>query len=156
MVKIKGEFGMKTKTLQVVFVILLILVILSVFIAGTMLTLPLLKRTEVDVAKEQGDKMQRSYASSDVAGNSNAKANSLSREYEIKDEETWDVSENGDGSVIAKWTLENRTLTISGTGEIKNWESSDSSDWHNSKYKNIIKKCCNRRENNKNRELRIL
>ena len=128
---------MKTRTLKAIFIVLIILVMISVFIAGTMLTLPLLKRTEVDVAKEQADKMQRSYASSDVT--SNADTNSLSREYEIKDEETWDVSENGDGSVIAKWTLENRTLTISGTGEIKNWESSDSSDWHNSKYKNIIK-----------------
>ena len=138
MAKIKGEFGMKTKTLQVVFVILLILVMISVFTAGTMLTLPLLKRTEVDIAKEQGDKMQRSYASSDVAGNSNAKANSLSREYEIKDEETWDVSENGDGSVIAKWTLENRTLTISGTGEIKDYKFSGKQDYHNSQYIDII------------------
>ena len=82
--------------------------------------------------------MQRSYASSDVAGNSNAKANSLSREYEIKDEETWDVSENGDGSVIAKWTLENRTLTISGTGEIKDYKFSGKQDYHNSQYIDII------------------
>ena len=36
----------------------------------------------------------------------------ISRNYEIKDEETWDVSANGDGSVIAKWTLGDRTLTI--------------------------------------------
>ena len=41
------------------------------------------------------------------------------RNYEIKDEETWDVSANGDGSVIAKWTLNDRTLTISGTGKMK-------------------------------------
>ena len=33
----------------------------------------------------------------------------ISRNYEIKDEETWDVSKNEDGSVIAKWTVENRT-----------------------------------------------
>ena len=36
----------------------------------------------------------------------------ISRNYEIKEEETWDVSANGDGSVIAKWTLGDRTLTI--------------------------------------------
>ena len=43
----------------------------------------------------------------------------ISRNYEIKDEETWDISANGDGSVMAKWTLKDRTLTISGTGEMK-------------------------------------
>ena len=62
----------------------------------------------------------------------------ISKNYEIKDEETWDVSANGDGSVIAKWTLENRTLTISGTGEMKNWTSSSEEDWHNIQYENIL------------------
>ena len=28
----------------------------------------------------------------------------ITRNYEIKKEETWDISANGDGSVIAKWT----------------------------------------------------
>ena len=62
----------------------------------------------------------------------------ISRNYEIKDEETWDVSKNGDGSVIAKWTLDDRTLTISGTGEMKNWSVSSEEDWHNTQYTNVI------------------
>ena len=45
----------------------------------------------------------------------------ISRNYEIKEEETWDVSANRDGSVIAKWTLKDRTLRISGTGEMKDF-----------------------------------
>ena len=67
----------------------------------------------------------------------------ISRDYEIKDEETWDVSANGDGSVIAKWTLSDRTLTISGTGEMKDWEYylySPNIDWHNTQYTNIIER----------------
>ena len=36
----------------------------------------------------------------------------ISRNYEIKEEETWDISANGDGSVIAKWTLFNKTFLI--------------------------------------------
>ena len=62
----------------------------------------------------------------------------ISRNYEIKDEETWDVSKNGDGSVIAKWTLKDRTLTISGTGEMKDWNSNSTEDWHNIQYTNVI------------------
>ena len=62
----------------------------------------------------------------------------ISRNYEIKEEETWDVSKNGDGSVIAKWTLENRTLTITGTGEMKNWTSDSKEDWHDTQYTNVI------------------
>ena len=60
---------------------------------------------------------------------------------EIKEEETWDVSANGDGSVIAKWTLRDRTLTISGTGEIKDWiYDNPTEDWHDSQYTNLIQK----------------
>ena len=61
-------------------------------------------------------------------------------EYEIKQEETWDISKNGDGSVIAKWTLYDRTITISGNGEMKDWLSDSNEDWHSSKYKKIIEK----------------
>ena len=63
----------------------------------------------------------------------------VSREYEIKEEETWDISENGDGSVIAKWTLSDKTLRISGNGEMKDWQdNNEKEDWHNSQYTNII------------------
>ena len=65
----------------------------------------------------------------------------VSREYEIKEEETWDISENGDGSVIAKWTLSDKTLRISGNGKMKNWgDNYEKEDWHNSQYTNIIEK----------------
>ena len=62
----------------------------------------------------------------------------ISRNYEIKEEETWDVSANGDGSVIAKWTLEDKTLTISGTGEMKDWSLDSKEDWHDTQYTNAI------------------
>ena len=59
----------------------------------------------------------------------------ISRNYEIKEEETWDVSANGDGSVVAKWTLSDRTLTISGTGEMRDWSDPY---WHNTQYTYIV------------------
>ena len=64
----------------------------------------------------------------------------ISRNYEIKEEETWYVSANGDGSVIAKWSLDGRTLIISGTGEMKNWKSNSEEDWHNTQYTGLIQK----------------
>ena len=64
----------------------------------------------------------------------------IGRVYEIKDEETWDVSKDGDGSVIAKWILSNKTLTISGSGEMKAWTYSSEEDWHGTKYQNAIEK----------------
>ena len=62
----------------------------------------------------------------------------IGTEYEIKEEETWDISKNGDGSVIAKWTLDDRTINISGNGKMKGWSASSNEDWHSSKYKNLI------------------
>ena len=64
----------------------------------------------------------------------------IGREYEIKAEEEWDVSENQDGSVIAKWKLEDKSITISGSGEMKNWTDNDKEDWHNTKYTKVIEK----------------
>ena len=64
----------------------------------------------------------------------------IGREYEIKEEETWDVSEKQDGSVMAKWTLKDRTLVISGNGKMRDWEYDSSTDWHNNQYTNIIEK----------------
>ena len=62
----------------------------------------------------------------------------ISRNYEVKEEETWDISANRDGSVIAKWTLKDRTLRISGTGEMRDWEFNSKEDWHNTQYTNVI------------------
>ena len=64
----------------------------------------------------------------------------IGTEYEIKEEETWDISKNGDGSVIAKWTFDDKTITISGSGEMRDWNYSSNEDWHNNKYKKIIEK----------------
>ena len=63
----------------------------------------------------------------------------IGREYEIKETEEWDISENGDGSVIAKWKLEDRSLTISGKGEMKDFGYRPETEWHN-KYKGLIEK----------------
>ena len=65
----------------------------------------------------------------------------IGREYEIKEEETWDVSEKQDGSVMAKWTLKDRTLVILGNGKMKDWNYNKSSiDWHNNQYTKYIEK----------------
>ncbi len=63
----------------------------------------------------------------------------IGREYEIKETEEWDISENGDGKVIAKWNFEDKSLTITGTGKMKDWEYNSVSDWHK-KYYRIIEK----------------
>ena len=52
---------------------------------------------------------------------------------------TWDISKNGDGSVMA--TLSNDgTLTISGNGEMKDWEKSYVVAWDSNRenIKNVI------------------
>ncbi len=61
------------------------------------------------------------------------------RDYEIKKEEEWDISENGDGSVKAKWTLEDRTLRIYGNGEMS-YRESGYDDYQYGKYRRIIEK----------------
>ena len=58
------------------------------------------------------------------------------RNYEIKKEEEWDISENGDGSVIAEWTLEDRTLRISGEGKMKEYAPGNEKY---EKYENLVK-----------------
>ena len=64
----------------------------------------------------------------------------IGREYEIKETEEWDISKNGDKSVIAKWNLEDKSITISGKGNMKDWNYSFSEkDWHR-KYKRVIEK----------------
>ena len=69
----------------------------------------------------------------------NGEASTVSTEYEIKEEESWDISENGDGSVMAEWTLKDKTLTISGTGKMKSWnDDALKEDWHNTQYAPLI------------------
>ncbi len=62
----------------------------------------------------------------------------ISLEYKIENQEEWDISKNENKSVVARWTLEDQTLRIMGSGEIKNWEST--SDREFIKYKDLIKK----------------
>lgn len=123
---------MKTQTLKV---ILTILVTISVFIAGTVIAMPILKKKDVSVAKDQTEQIKRSYANEDT---STSETQEITRDYEIKTEETWDISKNGDGSVTAKWTLSDRTLRISGSGEMKDWEELPVGDWHETQYTRII------------------
>ena len=65
-------------------------------------------------------------------------AEEITTNYEIKDEEEWDISKNGDGSVKAKWKLEDKSLTITGSGEMKDWEYNSSEDWQYTKYTDLI------------------
>ena len=51
---------------------------------------------------------------------------------------TWDISQNGDGSVMATLS-DDGTLTISGNGEMKYWRNSSDVAWYgNWKIKNVI------------------
>ena len=90
----------------------------------------------------KADSEGHKYAEEDkIAYILDGEAENISTEYEIKKEETWDVSKNGDNSVIAKWNLSDKTLSISGNGEMKDWESLEKkSDWHNTKYRKNIEK----------------
>ena len=63
-----------------------------------------------------------------------------SDQIEVKIEESWDISEGGDESVIAKFTKKDRTLTISGTGKMKDWSYNATEDWHDTQYANFIEK----------------
>ena len=51
---------------------------------------------------------------------------------------TWDISANGDGSVIAELS-EDGTLTISGSGNMKSWAYDATTDWHSSENKEKVK-----------------
>ena len=51
---------------------------------------------------------------------------------------TWDISQNGDGSVMATLS-DDGTLTISGNGEMKDWRNSSDGAWYdNREIKNVI------------------
>ena len=51
---------------------------------------------------------------------------------------TWDISANGDESVIAELS-EDGTLTISGSGNMKSWAYDATTDWHSSENKEKVK-----------------
>ena len=117
----------KNKKIKVTSIILILTIILQFII-------PIIPgiQTEVLATEETNTEEQTTQEEN--------QAEEISRNYEIKEEENWDISENGDGSVTAKWTLKNRTLTISGTGNMKLSMGSNGEDWYNSKYTNAIEK----------------
>ena len=127
---------MKGKASKIILVILIILVMLSVFVAVTMIAMPVLKKKDVTIAKDQTDKIKHSYANEDT---SSSDSQEITRNYEIKSEETWDVSKNQDGSVMAKWTLSDKTIRISGSGEMRNWRYNEENDWHGTGYSEVIR-----------------
>lgn len=45
----------------------------------------------------------------------------ITNNYEIKVSEEWNISEDEGGNVKANWTLDNKTLLISGEGEMKEY-----------------------------------
>ena len=50
----------------------------------------------------------------------------------------WDISKKGDGSVIAELS-DDGTLTISGSGEMKDWNYNATTDWHTDENKVKVK-----------------
>ena len=135
---------MRNKKLKVVFIILIILVTISVFVAGTILALPVLKKVNIEVAEENIWNIKRNYATEKFSNTDNlettAEEQEVTRNYEIKSEKIWDISKNQDSSVMAKWTLSDRTLRISGNGDMKNWTTDDNGEWHENNYSNVINK----------------
>ena len=58
----------------------------------------------------------------------------ISRNYEIKEEESWDVSTYGNGAVTAKWTKKDSKIVISGIGVIDEYGLSNKPQ-----YTNLVK-----------------
>ena len=88
---------------------LIIMAIITITMAFLLISTILLKNTEIQIFKQKGDGIKESYSATE--------------------NNTWDISENGDGSVVATLS-DDGTLTISGTGKMKDWENSDSTDWY--------------------------
>ena len=64
-------------------------------------------------------------------------ATNINTEYEVPIQAEYDISSNGDGSIKAVWTRSDRTLKISGTGDMKDYSTLPSIEWY--KYRHIIK-----------------
>ena len=57
------------------------------------------------------------------------KSENMNLNYSTTESNTWDISANGDGHVTAILS-EDGILTISGTGEMKDWGNGDTPDWN--------------------------
>ena len=93
--------------------IIITMLIFCVMISGMMILLSKSKK-RIEIAERNTEEIKKNYATEET--------------------NTWDISENGDGSVMAMLT-EDGTLTISGTGNMKYWNLSDTTDWHGMKEK---------------------
>ena len=91
---------MKGKMQKSISVRLIFLVMVSIFVACAVIAVVGAKKNKVEVESKNINNFKSNYETED---------------YEIKDEETWDISEEQDESVIAKWTSDNKTLTIYGS-----------------------------------------
>ena len=71
----------------------------------------------------------------------NGEAKKVTTNYAVKNEESWDISAKKDGSVMAIWNLESKTLIIRGKGEMGSLGyEDDDGKWHDHKYYNLIEK----------------
>ena len=93
--------------------LLIILSVICSIFAVLIVMLPFMNNANIDTQIKGSNDMQVSYTSTE----------------EDDDTNTWDVSAKGDKSVIATLSEEG-TLTISGTGPMKDWGNSDVTDWH--------------------------
>lgn len=93
---------------------LLIFLGITCLVLCTLIIWLCLDKTEISIFAQNADYIKENYASTEDTSSTN----------------TWDISENGDGSVIA--TLDNNgVLTISGTGNMKDWKGVACSPWVN-------------------------
>ena len=95
--KLEGEYNMKNSVKHITTITILLTIIFQMLaiIIDELNTTVLAVEKQVEETKE------------------------ISREYEIKEEATFDLSEKGDNSVIGKYTHKDKTLKISGIGRVE-------------------------------------
>ena len=64
---------------------------------------------------------ENAYAYIIISGDNGIEGEEVQTNHAIPETKKWDFSANGDGSVKGVWTRSNRTLVISGTGNMKDW-----------------------------------
>ena len=89
----------------------LILVLIVCVIVSIILIVLSKSKIEIEAIEKSGDEIEKNYTSTEETSNS------------------WDVSVNGDGSVMAI-LAEDGTLTISGTGDMKDYTFSSGAPWY--------------------------
>lgn len=109
------------KQISIINIILTIMLVLS-FVIGILVIIISKYETKVERLAQNSDYVKKNYTTSEVV-NSN----------------TWDISKNGDGSITA-FLSDDGILTISGEGEMKDWTSEDTCDWHSEYNKRNVQK----------------